>query len=76
MYMQLKKKNQCGLIPPAIKLRERDIITEEALITTIRRAVSFYSSIQAHDGHWPAEAAGSLFFIQPLVRSNFSFLYV
>jgi lupeol synthase len=67
MNMQLKKENQCSPIPPAVKLREEDIITGEALITTIRRATSFYSSIQAHDGHWPAESAGPLFFVQPLV---------
>ncbi|XP_022040264.2 lupeol synthase-like, partial [Helianthus annuus] len=26
-----------------------------------------YSTIQAHDGHWPAESAGPLFFLPPLV---------
>nr|AHY94897.1 cycloartenol synthase [Astragalus membranaceus] len=68
MRMQLTKENQyCGPIQPAVKLRETDSITEDALITTIRRAINYYSSIQAHDGHWPAESAGPLFFLQPLV---------
>nr|WJJ60806.1 lupeol synthase [Astragalus membranaceus var. membranaceus] len=70
MRMQLRKENQYyGAISPAVKLRDADNITAEALSGTIRRAISFYSSIQAHDGHWPAESAGPLFFLQPLVMA-------
>nr|BAA86930.1 lupeol synthase [Olea europaea] len=67
MRMQLVKENQRVQIPPAIKIKETEGITEEAVITTLRRAISFYSTIQAHDGHWPAESAGPLFFLPPLV---------
>ncbi|CAI9779853.1 unnamed protein product [Fraxinus pennsylvanica] len=67
MRMQLVKENQCGQIPPAIKIKETEGIIEEAVTTTLRRAISFYSTIQAHDGHWPAESAGPLFFLPPLV---------
>ncbi|OIW14403.1 hypothetical protein TanjilG_15757 [Lupinus angustifolius] len=67
MRIQLRKENECGLIPAAIKVREFEKITLEAMITTITRALSFFSSIQAHDGHWPAESAGPLFFLQPLI---------
>jgi cycloartenol synthase len=71
--MQLKKEKQLRgptNIPAGVKVRDEDMITGEALITTIRRAVSFYSLIQAHDGHWPAESAGPLFFVQPLVSHH------
>ncbi|CAN1185690.1 Lupeol synthase [Linum perenne] len=44
-------------------------ITKEAVETTLRRGISFYSCIQAHDGHWPAESAGPLFFMPPLVMA-------
>ena len=65
---QLRKENSCGPIPPLVQVKETEVITEEAVITTLKRALSFFSSIQAHDGHWPAESAGPLFFLQPMVR--------
>ena len=77
MRMQLTKDNnpQCGPInPPAdppIKLEETHQITKELLTNTLRRALTFFSSLQAHDGHWPAESAGPLFFLPPLVRTQF-----
>ncbi|KAL2327285.1 hypothetical protein Fmac_020712 [Flemingia macrophylla] len=68
MRMQMRKENQYyGPIPAAVKVKDIENVTIEALITTIRRAISFFSSIQAQDGHWPAEFAGPLFFLQPFV---------
>ncbi|KAK7247638.1 hypothetical protein RIF29_42525 [Crotalaria pallida] len=52
-----------------MKVRDTDNVTVEALINTLRMALSFYSSIQANDGHWPAESAGPLFFLQPLIMA-------
>ncbi|XP_057761755.1 lupeol synthase-like isoform X2 [Arachis stenosperma] len=69
MRMQLTKENQCGAIPEAVKVGEEEKITKEALITTMRRSLTFFSSIQAHDGHWPADFSGPLFFIQPLIMA-------
>ncbi|KAL2458184.1 Cycloartenol synthase [Forsythia ovata] len=71
MRMQLAKENPCDQIPPAIKIKETECITEEALTTTLRRAINFYFIIQAHDGHWPAESAGPLFFLPPLVLAMY-----
>uniref|UniRef100_A0A5B7BE97 Terpene cyclase/mutase family member n=1 Tax=Davidia involucrata TaxID=16924 RepID=A0A5B7BE97_DAVIN len=67
MRMQLTKEKACGPIPAAIKVKETEEVTEAAVTTTLRRGISFYSTIQAHDGHWPAESAGPLFFLPPLV---------
>jgi len=67
---QLRKEQSCGVIPARVKLRDRENVTEEAAFSTLRRGISFYSSLQAHDGHWPAESAGPLFFIQPLVSTS------
>nr|QIR30798.1 oxidosqualene cyclase 4 [Terminalia arjuna] len=69
MRMQLTKENPCGPIPGAVKVKETEEITEQAVTTTLRRAISFFSSIQAHDGHWPVENAGPLFFLPPLVMA-------
>ncbi|KAL0338802.1 UNVERIFIED_CONTAM: Lupeol synthase [Sesamum angustifolium] len=67
MRMQLRKENGCGpMIPAAIKVQGVEEITEDAILTTLRRGISYYSSIQAHDGHWPAESAGPLFSVPPL----------
>ncbi|KAI3443471.1 hypothetical protein Pfo_000136 [Paulownia fortunei] len=66
MRMQLRKENPSAPIPPAIKIKGTEDVTDGALTTTLRRALSFFSTIQAHDGHWPAESAGPLFFLPPL----------
>ncbi|KAA8535879.1 hypothetical protein F0562_030882 [Nyssa sinensis] len=67
MRLQLTKENPCGPIPEAVKEKATEDVTKAALTTTLRRAISFYSTMQAHDGHWPAESAGPLFFLPPLV---------
>ncbi|KAK8292546.1 hypothetical protein E1A91_D06G130200v1 [Gossypium mustelinum] len=69
LRMQLRKENPCGPIPPAVKVEEDEEVTEEGITITLRRAISFYSSLQVHDGHWPAENAGPLFFLPPLVMA-------
>ena len=72
MFEQLRNENPSAEIPEAIKLKEREKITEEALETTLKRAVGYFSTIQAHDGHWAAESAGPLFML-PLFVRLFSF---
>lgn len=68
--LQMIKENRSGPIPVAVKVKEEAAeITEEATTTTLRRAISYYSSLQASDGHWPTESAGPLYFLPPLVCS-------
>ncbi|KAL0398000.1 UNVERIFIED_CONTAM: Beta-amyrin synthase 1 [Sesamum calycinum] len=52
---------------PQVKVGDEEDITYETATTTLRRAVHFFSALQASDGHWPAENAGPLFFLPPLV---------
>ncbi|CAL9025347.1 unnamed protein product [Prunus brigantina] len=67
MRLQLRKENHCGPIPAPVKVEETEEITEKAITTTLRRALSFFSSIQTHDGHWAVESAGPLFFLPPTI---------
>nr|WQY91010.1 OSC1 [Euphorbia humifusa] len=52
---------------PQEKIEEGEEITQEKATAALRRAVRFFSALQASDGHWPAENAGPLFFLPPLV---------
>ncbi|XP_027176693.1 lupeol synthase-like [Coffea eugenioides] len=68
LRMQLRKENSCWpTIPRAIGVEEIEDVTGEAVTTTLRLGINFYSTMQADDGHWPAESAGPLFFLPPLV---------
>ena len=49
--------------------QERARAGAEELEAVVRKGVTFYASLQAEDGHWPAESAGPLFFLPPLVRA-------
>nr|XP_025887793.1 lupeol synthase isoform X2 [Solanum lycopersicum] len=69
MRMQVRKENGCVEIGGEVKLEESEDVREEAVKIRLRKSISYYSTIQAHDGHWPAESAGPLFFLPPLVMA-------
>ncbi|KAG5606934.1 hypothetical protein H5410_028426 [Solanum commersonii] len=53
-------------------LEKVKIESEEELVkTTLKRGLRFYSTIQADDGHWPADYGGPLFLLPGLVISLF-----
>lgn len=58
-----------------MKVENGEEITYETATTTLRRAVHFFAALQASDGHWPAENAGPLFFLPPLVTNLLIFLF-
>ncbi|RLM79213.1 cycloartenol synthase [Panicum miliaceum] len=66
MRLQFAKENPLNLDLPAIKLDEHDDVTEEAVETTLKRAISRFSTLQAHDGHWPGDYGGPMFFMPGL----------
>lgn len=65
--LQLAKENPLKLDLPAIKLGENEDVTEEAVSTTLKRALSTFSTLQAHDGHWPGDYGGPMFLMPGLV---------
>ncbi|KAF3627358.1 Beta-amyrin synthase [Capsicum annuum] len=62
----LREKNFKQRIP-SVKIEEGEEISHEVATTALRRAVHFFSALQASDGHWPGEITGPLFFLPPLV---------
>ncbi|KAK3010013.1 hypothetical protein RJ639_011016, partial [Escallonia herrerae] len=55
-------------LPAQVKVGREEEISEEAVETTLRRALRYYSTLQAEDGHWPGDYAGPLFLLPGLVR--------
>lgn len=47
---------------------EEEVISEEAVGITLRRALRYYSTLQADDGFWPGDYGGPLFLLPGLVR--------
>ncbi|PHT73303.1 Beta-amyrin synthase [Capsicum annuum] len=65
--MQFLQEKNFKQIIPSVKVEEVEEISHEVATIALRRAVHFFSALQANDGHWPAENAGPLFFLPPLV---------
>ena len=67
--MQLIKENKIDLTStPVVRVGTTGEVTDEIVKIVLRKAVRLTSSIQALDGHWPAENSGPLFYTPPLVR--------
>ncbi|KAM7515450.1 hypothetical protein LguiA_005033 [Lonicera macranthoides] len=68
MQMQLIKEKQIDLTStPVVRLGSSEEVSAEKVEMVMRKAVCFISSIQAHDGHWPSECAGPLFYTPLLI---------
>ncbi|KAJ9693192.1 hypothetical protein PVL29_012088 [Vitis rotundifolia] len=65
--MQFARENPCVANLPQIKVQDLEEVTEEVVTTTLRRGLNFYSTIQAHDGHWPGDCGGPMFLLPALV---------
>ncbi|XP_065623510.1 cycloartenol synthase [Quercus suber] len=67
MRLQFAKENPCEMELPQVKVKTEKEITEEAVATTLRRALRFYSTLQTEDGFWPGDYGGPLFLLPGLV---------
>nr|AWK97868.1 OSC4 [Tripterygium wilfordii] len=67
MRIQFAKENLYSVNLPQIKVKASEDVTDEVVTTTLQRAVNFYSTIQADDGHWPGDYGGPLFLLPGLI---------
>ncbi|XP_075674232.1 cycloartenol synthase-like [Castanea sativa] len=68
MRLQFARENPCEMELPQVKVKtDEKEITEEAVATTLRRALRFYSTLQTEDGFWPGDYGGPLFLLPGLV---------
>ena len=68
---QFSKENPVTNNLPQVKVKDVEDITEEKVDITLRRAISFHSTLQAHDGHWPGDYGGPMFLLPGLVNIEF-----
>ncbi|KAF9616602.1 hypothetical protein IFM89_030771 [Coptis chinensis] len=66
MRFQMVKENPLSINLPQVKVNDTEEVTDEAVTTTLRRALSYYSTIQGHDGHWPGDYGGPMFLMPGL----------
>jgi cycloartenol synthase len=69
--VQFARLNPLQLDLPSLQLADHDQLTERAVLTSLRRAISRYSTFQAHDGHWPGDYGGPMFLMSGLVRASY-----
>ncbi|KAK2980823.1 hypothetical protein RJ640_020475 [Escallonia rubra] len=68
MRLQFEREHPGEMeLPAQVKVGREEDISEEAVETTLRRALRYYSTLQAEDGHWPGDYAGPLFLLPGLV---------
>lgn len=52
---------------PQVTVKDEEDIREDVVVNTLRRAISYHSTLQAHDGHWPGDYGGPMFLMPGLV---------
>ncbi|KAK3119878.1 hypothetical protein QOZ80_9AG0677010 [Eleusine coracana subsp. coracana] len=67
MRMQFAESNPVTMDLKATKLGEREDVTEETVLSSLKQSISRVSTLQAHDGHWPGDYGGPMFLMPGLI---------
>ncbi|XBI69417.1 hypothetical protein VPH35_064127 [Triticum aestivum] len=71
LRLQFAKGNLLPANIPTTRVVEKgtQVVTEKMITTSLRRALHQYSTLQAHDGHWPGDVSGLMFIMPMLIFS-------
>jgi cycloartenol synthase len=72
--LQLAKENNFSLVQKG-KAETPVDINPNTVSQILRKALSYFSAIQAHDGHWPGDFPGPLFTTATMVKVDTSYFY-
>ncbi|ESW07865.1 hypothetical protein PHAVU_010G165100 [Phaseolus vulgaris] len=64
---QVLRENNFKQTIASVKIEDGEEITYEKVSAAVRRGAYHLSALQTSDGHWPAQIAGPMFFLPPLV---------
>uniref|UniRef100_A0A8I6XYQ8 Squalene cyclase N-terminal domain-containing protein n=1 Tax=Hordeum vulgare subsp. vulgare TaxID=112509 RepID=A0A8I6XYQ8_HORVV len=64
---QNKHQGRDRCLPPMQKLEEKDKVTEETVLVSLRRALDQVSLLQSDDGCWPGDFSGIMFIMPGLI---------
>lgn len=65
--IQVLRENNFNQTIDGVKIEDGAEITYEKPTTTLRKGTHHLVALQTRDGHWPAQIAGPLFYMPPLV---------
>lgn len=68
LFFQLAKENNFS---PDLNKAQNETpvdLTQNTVSEILRKALDYFSAIQAHDGHWPGDFPGPLFTTATMVR--------
>ncbi|KAF3592646.1 hypothetical protein DY000_02022862, partial [Brassica cretica] len=67
MRLQFSGENLISSVLPQFKLEDSDDdVTDKIVENSLKRGLDFFSTLQAHDGHWPGDYAGPMFLLPGL----------
>ncbi|KAL5728620.1 myb-like DNA-binding protein bas1 [Ranunculus cassubicifolius] len=67
LQMLKENKDKFDLSTPTVKIGENENVTYHSVMTSLKKAVRFFSAMQTNDGHWASELAGPCFYMPPLI---------